>query len=174
MAFTLIELMVAVALVGILNVVVFRSMMVLFEQRKLRSAAVELASYLQVARNVAMSQNIPCTIAMSTSDGGTFTPDATPKVNSCRGGTIAPNLKLAASGSRDLSTKDKKATGRGTYPLTFNPEGTVSTGATVVLRSKAVPEGGWCVDVAPPLATIRIGWLQGQTDEGDCNFSVEE
>lgn len=168
-AFTLIELVLVGAVLAILSSMVFRSMFVFNEQRKLRVAAVELSGYLQVARNVANARNAPCTIALSQANGGVFIP-AAGAGNACQPGTIAPAVRLAdLSGSSKLQAATLP--GAGTYPLTFSPEGTVRQGATVLLSSADVPDGAWCVNVEAPLATVRLGWRQ---TGGSCDYTLEQ
>jgi len=169
-AFTLIEVLIVAAVLSILSLVALRSMLVFSEQRKLRTAAVELSGYLQVARNVANAGNAPCTIALTSSIGGTFAPDSSVTNNACKPGNIPPAVRLGGfAGSRDLQATTLP--GGGSFPLTFTPEGTVQQGATVVISSANVPNGAWCVDVLAPLATIRLGWQQSG---GTCNYAIEQ
>ena len=164
-AFTLIEVVLITALLVILSLVTLRSMLAFNEQRKLRSAAVELAGYLEVARATASARNAQCTIALSAANGGTFEHNGTTE---CPGGAMPPKVGLGgAAGSQAL----KATVIQGSYPLTFNPEGTITQPTTVSLSSNTVPDGAWCVDVQPPLATVRIGWQQG---DGACNYAVEQ
>jgi prepilin-type N-terminal cleavage/methylation domain-containing protein len=164
-AFTLIEVLLVGALVGILSMVLIRSMFKFSEQRKLRTAAVELSGFLQVARNVASAVNAPCTIDLANETGGDFRHISSP---SCGDGSMPPRVGLGgASGSRDI----KAGIIRGSYPLTFTPDGTLKNGATVRLSSSNVPDGAWCVDVQEPLATVRLGWQQG---DAACNYGIEQ
>lgn len=169
-AFTLIEMVLVSAILLTLSTVALRSMFTFNEQRKLRTAAVELSGYLQVARSVANAANAPCTIDLTAANGGVFEPDSS-ATNACAPSKVnlPPAVRLGAlSGSRDL--KATLLTG-GTFPLTFTPEGTVQQGATVLLSSDNVPNGAWCVNVQAPLATVRLGWQQ---DGGTCNYAIEQ
>lgn len=168
-AFTIIEVVLVSAVLVTLSSVALRSMFFFSEQRKLRTAAVELSGYLQVARNVANALNAPCTIALTANDGGIFSPDVTPD-NACRDGTIPPAVRLGShAGSRKLQATT--LSGGGAFPLTFSPEGTVREGTTVLISSSDVPEGSWCVDVQAPLANVRLGW---QPNGGTCNYAIEQ
>lgn len=165
--FTLLELLIVSSVLIVLSTVGLRSMFVFMEQRKLRTAAVELSGYLQVARNAARAENGPCTLALNAS-GDTLAPDASTS-NTCKAGSVVPSMKLRAnSSSRDLSAKfDSGATS-----ITFTPEGTITTGDTLLLSSANVPDGVWCVNVQAPLATVRMGWRsKGQST---CNFANEQ
>lgn len=167
-AFTLLELLITAVILSIVTAVGFRSMAVFTEQRRLRTAAIELSGYLQVARSVAGASNAPCSIALSKTTGGVFTPDSTPgKTNSCKG-TIPEELNIGGvSGSSDL---EATVIG-GSFPITFTPQGTIRKGATVLVSSAKVPIGGWCVNVMDPLATVRLGW---QPTAGSCNYAIEQ
>jgi Tfp pilus assembly protein FimT len=168
-AFTIVELVMVSAVLLTLSSLALRSMFFFSEQRKLRTAAVELSGYLQVARNVANAQNAPCIIALTNNDGGIFSPDPSAG-NACKDGTIQPAVRLRShSGSRNL--RATALSGGGGFPLTFTPEGTVRQGTTVLISSSDVPEGAWCVDVQAPLATVRLGW---QSTGGTCNYAIEQ
>jgi type II secretory pathway pseudopilin PulG len=171
-AFTLLELLLTAGMLVILSSVALRTMFVFSEQRKLRTAAVELAGYLEVARSVAEAENEPCMIALTSSSGGSFEPD-TSTTNKCTPAkaNIPPAVRLGShSGSRDLAATVTS----GSFPLTFSPEGTVRSGATVKLSSANVPDGAWCVDVSAPLATVRLGWQQGDDSCTSANYAIEQ
>lgn len=165
--FTLIELMVATSVLLILSAVGLRSMFVFSEQRKLRTAAVELSGYLQVARNAARAENGPCTLALNPTRD-TLAPAGSAS-NICKAGSVLPDVKLRANtGSRDVTV----AFDSGAQSITFNPEGTITTGDTLLLSSANVPDGVWCVAVDAPLATVRMGWRG--TGQSTCNFANEQ
>lgn len=171
-AFTLIEVLLTSAVLLIFSTVAIRSMFTFNEQRKLRTAAVELSGYLQVARAVANAQNKPCTIKLKSEDGGVFTPDASFSDNACKDGTLPPAVRLGGhAGSNNLKATPMPQKDRGTFPLTFTPGGTAREGATVRVSSAQVPAGAWCVDVEPPLGTVRLGWQQ---QDGNCNYAIEQ
>lgn len=167
----MIELILFVTVLVLVSSIGFRSMFALLQQRKLRTAAIELSGYLQVARNVALTENSLCTIALTSQTGGVFKPDASVSGNACKDGTITPSLNL-----RDLSGSTKLRVeplpNAGTYPITFTPEGTLVEGATVLIRSTDVVDGSWCVDIQAPLATVRIGWLPANSNR--CDYSIEQ
>ena len=169
-AFTLIELMLFTSVMLIVSSTGFHSMYKFNEQRKLRTAAIELSGYLQVARNVAAAENSACIITLPQQGGWMIKPDTT-QGNACREGTIQTSLDLRElSGSRKLTLSTP--TDSGTYPLTFTPEGTILSGATTLISSTNVTEGSWCVDVQAPLATVRIGWRDQTTKT--CNYAIEQ
>lgn len=169
-AFTIVEVMVFTALMLSLTVVGFRSMFTFTEQEKLRVAAIELSAYLEVARNVALTDNSPCVIALNSVDEGLFAPDQKATTNSCVAGKMVTSLNLRdLTGSKNLRVS--LLPGSGTFPITFNPEGTTRDGVTVVIDSKDVASVGWCVHVQAPLAIVRRGWRT--TGSNTCRYSFE-
>jgi Tfp pilus assembly protein FimT len=170
-AFTIFEVMVYSSLVITFAIIGFRSMRGFTDDRKLRAAAIELSSYLEIARNVALASNTQCVIAIRNSEGGVFIPDASQANNSCNSRSIIPVYNLAnLSGTRNLTVQ--VMAGSGTFPVTFNPEGTTRAGATVLVSSSDVEAGGWCVDVQAPLGTVRRGWRARGANE--CNYALEQ
>ncbi len=170
-AFTFTEMVFVSMLMLIFASVGFRSMFAFVEQRKIRAAAVELASYLRVARTVALSENKACGIALTNSDGGVFGTDTSLSDNACVAGRIPPSISLrSASGSRNLQVS--VPSGANSFPLRFTPEGTLQNGATVVISSSDANQGSWCVNVQAPLATVRMGWQP--TGSVDCNYGQEQ
>lgn len=171
-AFTLIENLFAIVFFFILMGYSLRTSMAFYEQRKLRTAAIELSGYLQIARNVAASENGPCVIGLTNSTTGVFgPPNASDTTNACVAGRMQPSLNLRQiSGSRNV--RADVIPNSGTFPLTFTPEGTIRDGATVLISSTDVPIGGWCVNVLPPLATVRIGWRPSGSNT--CNYAIEQ
>jgi len=171
-AFTLVELVVFSSIIVTFASLAINSMYTFNEQRKLRMAAIELSGYLQVARSVALAENVACTIALTQSKGGLFAPDPKDTTNSCRKGTISPSLNLGLfSASNSLTAQ--AIPGKGSFPITFSPEGTIRDGVTVLISSEAVSIGSWCVEVQAPLATVRTGWRQSGAN-AKCVYTTEQ
>jgi Tfp pilus assembly protein FimT len=170
-AFTVFEMMIYSSLVITFAIIGFRSMLEFTDERKLRAAAIELSSYLEIARNVAFASNTQCVISFRNSEGGVFIPDPSQTNNSCNRTSIIPVYNLSnLSGSRNLTVEVMP--GSGAFPLTFNPEGTTRAGATVLVSSSDVEAGSWCVDVQAPLGTVRRGWRARGANE--CNYALEQ
>jgi Tfp pilus assembly protein FimT len=172
-AFTLAETMLAAGALITLTALSIRSMLHFNEQRKLRLAAAELVGYLQVARGVANSTNKPCSIALTDENGGVFAIDPNATQNSCEPGNITSSLRLGAlTGTRNL--RAEVIPNSGSFPLTFNPEGTIQVGkgVTVLITSTMTSLGGWCVDVQAPLAIVRMGWRNANATS--CNYLTEQ
>lgn len=171
-AFTLVELLVFSSIILSLSAIGYSTMMSFSEERKLRAAGIELAGYLENARTMAQASNTPCTITITNEDGGVFNPDPSANPNSCRErDSIISSLNLSqASGSDHLIVEVDSGTGR--VPYTFTPEGTTPTGITFLIRSSTMTVGNWCVDIQPPLATVRRGWRQ--QGSRTCNYAIEQ
>jgi len=143
--FTLVELLIGVSILGILVSVGFDSMFGFYEQRRLRSAALEAMDMIRERRALVMADPTipnPCL---------SLDPDSI-------------NQRLV-SGVTGLDVKTETG---GSTQLCFTPEGSVETQMTLLLSSPAVAsQGKWCVVVTPLLAQTRLGWRpNGQ----NCSF----
>lgn len=171
-AFTVVELLVFSSIILSLSAIGYNTMMTFSEERKLRAAGIELVGYLENARTMAQASNTPCTITITNENGGVFNPDPSASPNSCRErDSIIGSLNLSqVSGSNHLIVEVDSGTG--TVPFTFTPEGTAPTGITFLIRSSTMTVGSWCVDIQPPLATVRRGWRQ--QGSSTCNYAIEQ
>ncbi len=171
-AFTVVELLVFSSIVLSLAAIGYNSMAIFSEERKLRAAGVELVGYLENARTMAQSSNMPCSITITNEVGGIFSPQTSSGTNSCRDpGSIVTTLNLSQfSGSDNLRVQ--VAPGSGNVPYTFTPEGTTRTGITFLISSTSMNQGSWCVDIQPPVATVRRGWRQ--QGSSTCNYAVDQ
>ena len=150
--FTVVELLITVSIIGILGSLAFRSMVGFYEQRRLRSAALEVIGMIQEERAIVMAKRL-------TKPEACMSLDAADPLS-----RLHPNHpKGMTSGVTDLEVKtEADAT---PAPLCFTPEGLVLTPLTIVLRSPAVvDQGDWCVVVTPLLAQPHLDWRpSGQT-----------
>jgi Tfp pilus assembly protein FimT len=171
-AFTLVELLVFSSILLSVSAIGFNTMTTFSEERKMRAAGIELVGYLENARTMAQASNKPCVITITNEVGGIFAPHSS-GVNSCSDpGSIISTLNLSeATGSNHLKVEVSAGSG-GSIPFTFTPEGTTLTGVTFLISSTNMKEGSWCVDVQPPLATVRRGWRQ--KGSGSCNYAIEQ
>jgi len=152
--FTVVELLVTASMVAILASIGFKSIVGFYEQRRLRSAALEVIGMIQEKRALVMAQRLTSTGACMSLDPA----DSTSPIRSDRGMT---------SGVTGLEVKTEA--GATPTPLCFTPQGLVLTPITLVLRSPAVAsQGDWCVVVTPLLAQPHLDWRpNGQTG---CRF----
>ena len=143
--FTVVELLVAVSIFAILGSIGFQSIVGFYEQRRLRSAALEVIGLIQEQRAKVMADE------KLTSNQACLSLDPADAAS-----PISPG-KGMVSGVTDLKVK----TEAGVTPvsLCFTHEGLVLTPMTLVLRSPAVAsQGDWCVVVTPLLAQPRLNW----------------
>ncbi|MEA5415419.1 pilus assembly FimT family protein [Synechococcus sp. BA-132 BA5] len=157
--FTLIELMVTVAVISILSAVGFRSFSGFLEQQKLRQAALELAGMLRNSRALAMKNGAACQIIQTTT--ATFGADSSLTGNTCTS-TNVPALNLrASSGSSVLMATNAT--------FTFTPNGFASGTSATTLLSSSLATSQWCVSLISPSALIRVGWTT-RSNVNACNY----
>jgi prepilin-type N-terminal cleavage/methylation domain-containing protein len=153
--FTLVELLAAVSILGILTSVGFNSVFGFSEQRRLRSAALEAMDMIHEGRADVMAKGDADCISLN--------PDNI-------------NQRLV-SGVTDL---DVDPNTNGNTELCFSPEGWplaadntfLSVPMTLFISSPAVAgQGDWCIVVSPLLAQTHLGWRpNGQIS---CSFDSQ-
>jgi prepilin-type N-terminal cleavage/methylation domain-containing protein len=152
--FTLIELLVAVSILGIMASVSFKSMFGFYEQRRLRSAAIEVIGMIQEKRALVMAQRL-------TANDACIVVDQTQPNSPINQGMV--------SGVKDLTVKTEA--GGSPAALCFTPEGLILTQRTLVLSSPAVAsQGEWCIIVTPLLAQPNLGWRPN--GQASCRFDA--
>jgi prepilin-type N-terminal cleavage/methylation domain-containing protein len=153
--FTVVELLVTVSIIGILGSLAFISMVGFTEQRRLRSAALEVIGMIQEKRAKVLAQPLTEPACMSLDPA-----DATSPIRPDKGmtsGVTGLAVQTEAGGIPD--------------PLCFTPEGLVLTPVTLVLRSPAVvDQGDWCVVVTPLLAQPHLDWRP--SGQAGCRFDA--
>jgi prepilin-type N-terminal cleavage/methylation domain-containing protein len=160
--FTLVELMVGVSILGILASMGFKSIFGFYEQRRLRSTAIEVIGMIQEKRALVMAQRLTVTDAC----------------------IVLDNTKPTSPINQDMVSRVtglEVITEAGSAPadLCFSPEGLPSsqqankldlhqTPLTLILRSPAVEgQGDWCVVITPLLAQPHLDWRpKGQASCG--------
>jgi Tfp pilus assembly protein FimT len=166
-AFTLVELLVIVAVIGIVSGVAITGMATFLQEQKLRQATAELASYLQSARARAQREGGFCQLAVS----GTQIAPTTATDNVCNNAPVQPSLDLAAvSAASGLAVTASPST-----PITFTRLGTlVGTPATATMPrmitlsySANRPTMRTCVFL--DLVGIRTGWRRDAS--GTCTYT---
>jgi prepilin-type N-terminal cleavage/methylation domain-containing protein len=139
--FTLVELLVAVSILGILASVSFKSMFGFYEQRRLRSAAIEIIGMIQEKRALVMAQRLTASDACIELDPMQPT---------------SPINQGMVSGVKNLTVQEG---GSSPAALCFTPDGLILAQRTLVLSSPTVAsQGGWCIIINPLLAQPYLGW----------------
>jgi len=166
-AFTLLELMVTVAVIGIVSSIVIPSTFRFLQEQKLRQAANELVSYLLTARAKALREasvsGKACEVMLDNSDK-TASPTTNP-ANVCKDAPPLPILNLGtASGDGNLTITSNQ--GSSPYLITFTRMGTVASSnlspdalvslPRIFYLSHTSAKHQRCVMV--DLNSLRMGW----------------
>jgi hypothetical protein len=167
-AFTLLELLVTVAVIGIVSSLLIRSTYTYLQEQHLRQAANELLSYLLTARSRALREaNLSgkaCEVQLNAS---TSTLEATTALaNICNDYPVLPALDLLTASGGDALTITASE-GSSPYYITFTRLGTVassnlSSSTTITLprifylSNSPATQMQRCVMV--DLNSLRIGW----------------
>lgn len=152
--FTVVELLVTVSIIGILGSLAFRSMVGFTEQRRLRSAAIEVIGMIQEKRARVLAQPLTESACMSLDPADATSPIRPANLTS---GVTGLAVQTEAGGIPD--------------PLCFTPEGLELTPVTLVLRSPAVvDQGDWCVVVTPLLSQPHLDWRP--SGQPGCRFDA--
>jgi Tfp pilus assembly protein FimT len=159
-AFTLVELLVIVAVIGIVSGVAITGMATFLQEQKLRQATAELASYLQNARARAQREGGFCEVAVS----GTQIAPTTANLNVCNNAPVQPSLDLAAvSAASGLAVTASPST-----PITFTRLGTLvgSTATATMPRMITLSANRTSLQtrVFLDLVGIRTGWRRNASE----------
>jgi prepilin-type N-terminal cleavage/methylation domain-containing protein len=172
-AFTLVELMVTVAVIGILSSLVIRSTYTYLQEQHLRQAANELVSFLLTARGRALREaNVSgkaCEVQLNASTNSVEA--SSHAANICNDSPDLPRLDLLAASGGDALTITASE-GSSPYYITFTRLGTVassnlSSSSTITLprifylSNSPATQMQRCVMV--DLNSIRIGWRNSPT-----------
>lgn len=162
--FTLVEVLVIVAVLGIVSGMALTGMARFLQEQRLRQAAFELSAHLQSARARAQRQNGICQLQIS----GTSLAPSGASGNVCAASPALPNLDLAGlSGAEGLGM-----TGSTSDPITFSPYGVLATAtaSSSAMRMLYLSANGTSVQrcVFLDLVSIRIGWRNGSS--GVCSY----
>ena len=183
-AFTLVELMVTVAILGILSGISFVTFTKNWRDERVKAAARETAAWLDDSRRIAIQQATPCRIRVDR-DLRQLSLDPNPDTSSefCATNLYAsldlPNRIQNSSElilcSADLAPNDDPATTplscsttqAGSSSLVFTPRGTAPTGLLIKFH---MPQAGAdrCVAVVAPLGQVR----SGKTTSSGCDFTT--
>ena len=166
--YTLIEMMVTVAIVGVVSAITLTSFRPYFQEQKLRLAAGELENQLTTGRTIATKNSGNCRIRLLSTTTASFVADPDLINDVCTGKLRELNLYLSASTDLTIS-------GDTTYTFTkigtldgAIPPGSGATSFTTLLSSSATP-WVWCVNVSWPTGLVRVG-TKNSTNEKSCNY----
>ena len=158
--FTLSELMVTVAVLGVLAIAGSVGLIRSSRIWGLRSAAVELAGYLENAQAVAAGSTGSCTLAITgNGDAQQIGPTAAAN-NACAN---LPPAQLLPSSPIPLALNPATVTA-----FTLGPRGTLATTVTTVLSAPNTGNTEYCVQLRAPSALVGIGLNRG----GTCDYAA--
>ena len=168
-AFTLVELLVIVAVIGIVSGVAITGMATFLQEQKLRQATAELASYLQSARARAQREGGFCQLAVSgTQIAPTTLTGVVGAINVCNSPNnppVQPSLDLAAvSAASGLAVTASPST-----PITFTRLGTLATATMPRMITLSANRTTMQTCVFLDLVGIRTGWRLGAS--GACTYT---
>ena len=157
--FTLIEMMIAVAIIGIAGLIALPNYLVWHSRAELRQAVTEVQNQLLLARMAALSRNAPVTVAISIINGVV----QTTTTNAATGAQVMASLSVPLPHVVDLKVGPSAAwTSAVTANVSFNSMGMRTGGPGPTLNQelalvndkgvqfamKVTPRGGvnWCQD----------------------------
>ena len=170
--FTLVELLVAIAIVAMISGISLMSFRSYLQEQRLRLTAAELENHLSTARTIALKNlnNLKqlknsgnCRVKLLSAAAATFGPDTSLNDNVCTLDNL-PNLNLYLTASKDLTISDNT-----TY--TFTKFGTLDGGTSLstTLSSVATP-WSWCIHVTGATGIIRVGTKDSRNASPTCNY----
>ena len=157
------ELMVTMAVAGILSGIAISSLSQPWRRQRLDTAAKELTTWLEQRRTQAIQTSSNCIIRIDTSQ----TQLAAASDNSC-GEFGLLDLRSTTSNSQSLSLKSTDGT-NDVDELLFTPRGTSTTAAELRLRLPGESRQR-CINITSPLGLIRLG--QRSSDSDACNYTT--
>ena len=161
--FSLPELMIAIVIAGILATITVGGLLVNTRVWGLRSAARELAGYLEEAQAIAAGSTDLCQLRITGSGNAMQIGPHNPANNSCA--AMAPARLLPSSPiPLDLSTPQINSN------IFIRPRGLIDGDQPTTISLSASNTGGrsFCVQLVPPSALVAIGVIQGTS----CNHAA--
>lgn len=139
--FTMLELMVIVAVIGIVSAILIPFSTRAYADQQLRTAAIALSAHLRSARQAALAGDAACTVTITAAGAVT-------SAGSCAGRVPPINISL--------ETRLNNFTVGGDLTVVFNRVGVTPAQTTTVLTSNQA-QNEFCVGVSTPLGIVRTG-----------------
>lgn len=155
--FTLMELMVTMAVAGILSGIALSSMSQPWRRQRLDTAAKELTAWLEQRRIQAIQTSSNCIISINASQAQL----AAASDNSC-GEFGLLDLRNSTTNSQSLNLNSTDDVDE----LLFTPRGTSTTAAELSLRLPGESRQR-CINITSPLGLIRLGQRSSASDACD-------
>lgn len=152
--FTLIEMLIIVAVIGILAAISAPSFLAWLNRKKVEDSLVQVQGALKVAQREAIRKSTTCTVTLSTSS------------------VTSPCL---VTGDRTLPTGVELSTDISLSKITYSFRGNTANGGTTVLR---MPDGSTseqrCLVTSVGVGLMRTGNYSGTFPGGTCNTSEQQ
>lgn len=153
--FTLVEILIALVIFGILSAIAAPSFLSLFSRNKVNDALTQVRGALQEAQRQAIRNSKSCTVTIDTTNK---------KI------TTSP---CSVTGDRTLDSSIGIATNETTIQFSYKGTITLPDAGTVVLSSADTSKKS-CLVISSPLGIIRTGEYSGSTasvSAGNCTTS---
>ena len=158
--FSLLELLLAVSILGIISGITLPSFLRQWEDTRLNAANKVLSSWLDDQRRKAIQNSSPCDITINTSQASA---------------TSQCDFESTTGSSLDLPSEIEQGDGlaisisQGDSSWSFSPRGTTTTSTELRLSLDGSEDLGRCLSLSAPLGLIRTARL---TREGACDYTT--
>lgn len=156
--FTVVELLVTVAIISILSAIAFRPFANFYNSQRLKYTAIELAGYIRTARAIALKDGGVCQLAIS---GTTIAPSSL-SGNKCTTGKPASLDLSSHSGAPGIEIVTPiPAT------ISFVRHGFMAGSSETIRIKSSGSSTEWCINILSPSALVRVGHAEGSAT---CNY----
>ena len=158
--FSLLELLVAVSIIGIISSIALPSFLRQWEDTRLNAANKALSSWLDNQRRKAIQHSAPCDITINANQASA---------------TSQCGFESTTGSSLDLPSEIEQGDGlaisisQGDSSWSFSPRGTTTTSTELRLSLDGSEDLGRCLSLSAPLGLIRTARL---TTEGACDYTT--
>ena len=158
--FSLLELLLAVSIIGIISSITLPSFFREWEDTRLNAANKALSSWLDDQRRKAIQNSSPCDITINANQVSA---------------TSQCDFESAIGSSLDLPSQIEQTDGltlsinQGISSWSFSPRGTTTTSTELRLSLDGSQDLGRCLSLSAPLGLIRTARL---TTEGTCDYTT--
>jgi len=158
--FSLLELLLAVSIIGIITGISLPSFFRQWEDTRLNAANKRLSSWLDDQRRKAIQNTSPCDININTSQASA---------------TAQCDFESTTGSNLDLPSEIEQSNGltlsihQGDSSWSFSPRGTTTTSTELRLSLDGSEDLGRCLSLSAPLGLIRTARL---TREGACDYNT--
>ena len=158
--FSLLELLLAVSIIGIISSITLPSFFRQWEDTRLNAANKALSSWLDDQRRKAIQNSSPCDITINANQASA---------------TSQCDFESTTGSSLDLPSEIEQSDGltlsinQGNSSWSFSPRGTTASSTELRLSLDGSQDLGRCLSLSAPLGLIRTARL---TTEGICDYTT--